>query len=171
MSSVDDPLFDEAPPRPLWLMTLADLALLLVGFFVFLQANQSMGPGEIAAAMRAGFTSQAAESSAMPVDLAVVRGFAPGSAETVDGEGALAWARDAARDPRTLLKVTGEVDGSPEDVDPATGSGPILAADRARAVAAGLVASGAVSPGRIQITTSTGQRRAVLTLGFDGGRK
>jgi hypothetical protein len=149
-------------------MTLADLALLLVGFFVFLQANQSMGPREIAAAMRAGFTS---ETNAMPVDLAVVRGFAPGSAESDDAAGALAWAQGAARDPRTLLKITGEVDGSPEDVDPATGSGPILAADRARAVAAGLVASGAVSPDRITITTSTGQRRTVLTLGFDGGQK
>ena len=166
--TIDDPLFDEAPARPIWLMTLADLALLLVGFFVFLQANQSMGPTAIAAAMRAGFTDQPV---AMPVDLAVVRGFEPGSAESDDAAGALAWARDAARDPRTMLKVIGEVDGSPEDVDPATGSGPILAADRARAVAAGLVASGAVSPDRITITTGTGQRRAVLTLGFDGGAK
>ena len=166
--TLDDPLFDEAPARPIWLMTLADLALLLVGFFVFLQANQSMGPREIAAAMRAGFTDRTA---AMPVDLAVVRGFEPGSAESDDAAGALAWAHSAARDPRTMLKITGEVDGSPEDVDPATGSGPILAADRARAVAAGLVASGAVSPDRISISTSTGQRRAVLTLGFDGGGK
>ena len=166
--SGDDPLFDEAPARPIWLMTLADLALLLVGFFVFLQANQSLGPSEIAAAMRAGFTDQPV---AMAVDLAVVRGFEPGSAETADGEAALDWARSATRDPRTILKITGEVDGSAADVDPATGSGPILAADRARAVAAGLVASGAVSPERIQIATSTGHRRAVLTLGFDGGRK
>ncbi len=164
----DDPIFDEAPPRPIWLMTLADLALLLVGFFVFLQANQSLGPSEIAAAMRAGFTS---EPAAMPVDLAVVRGFEIGSAETGDAQAALDWARGAARDPRTILKITGEVDGSAGDVDPATGSGAILAADRARAVAAGLVAAGAVAPGRIQIATATGQRRAVLTLGYDGGRK
>lgn len=168
LSLADDPLFDEAPARPIWLMTLADLALLLVGFFVFLQANQSMGPNEIAAAMRAGFTDAPV---AMPVDLAVVRGFEPGSAETGDTASALIWARDAAGDPRTQLKITGEVDGSPQDVDPATGSGPILAADRARAVAAGLVESGAVSPDRITITTATGQRRAVLTLGFAGDQK
>ena len=31
---------EEAPARPLWLMTLTDLSLLLVGFFVFLQASQ-----------------------------------------------------------------------------------------------------------------------------------
>lgn len=165
---LEHPIFDEAPSRPIWLMTLADLALLLVGFFVFLQANQSMGPSEIAAAMRAGFTSQPAE---MPVDLAQVRGFALGSFESDDGAAAVAWAREAARDPRTRLKITGEVDGSPQDVDPETGSGPILAADRARAVAAELVASGAVSPDRITITTSTGQRRAVLTMGYDGGGK
>ena len=166
--TIDDPIFDEAPPRPLWLMTLADLALLLVGFFVFLQANQSMGPREIAAAMRAGFTAQPAE---MPVDLAAVRGFETGSSDLPDPSAALAWAREATRDPRTRLKITGEVDGSAADVDPDTGSGPILAADRARAVAAELVASGAIAPGRIVITTSTGQRRAVLTLGYDGGEK
>jgi flagellar motor protein MotB len=159
---------DEPRARPVWLMTLADLTLLLVGFFVFLQANQSMGPREIAAALRSGFTSQPV---AMPVDLATVRGFVPGSAALPDTAAALAWAREAARDPRTRLKITGEVDGTTDDVDPATGSGAILAADRARAVAAYLVASGAVSPERIIITTSTGQRRAVLTLGYDGGQK
>jgi flagellar motor protein MotB len=165
---IDHPVFDEGPARPVWLMTLADLALLLVGFFVFLQANQQMGPRELAAALRSGFTDQPA---AMPVDLATVKGFAPGSAEPYDIAAALAWAREAARDPRTRLKITGEVDGSPEDVDPETGSGPILAADRARTVAALLVESGAVPPGRIAIATSTGQRRAVLTLGYDGGAK
>jgi hypothetical protein len=166
--TMDDPIFDEAPPRPLWLMTLADLALLLVGFFVFLQANQSMGPREIAAAMRAGFTEQPVE---IPLDLATVRGFEPGASDLPDTAAALAWVREATRDPRTRLKITGEVDGSASDVDPATGSGPILAADRARAVAAELVASGAIAPGRIILTTSTGQRRAVLTLGYDGGAK
>lgn len=164
----DHPIFDEAPPRPIWLMTLADLALLLVGFFVFLQANQSLGPRELAAALRSGFTS---EPAAMPVDLALVRDFAPGSAEFGDAAAAIEWARSAARDPRTRLKITGEVDGTADDIDPVTGSGPILAADRARAVAAELVASGAISPDRIQISTATGQRRAVLTLGFDGGRQ
>ncbi|MCW3846904.1 flagellar motor protein MotB [Sphingomonas sp. LB-2] len=164
-----DAIFDEAPGRPIWLITLADLALLLVGFFVFLQANQQLGPRELAAAFRAGFTS---EPPAMPVDLAVVKGFEPGAAEPFDVSAALAWARGAARDPRTQLKITGEVDGSAGDVDPATGSGAILAADRARAVAAQLVRSGAVSPDRITIATAIGQqRRAVLTLGYDGGRQ
>lgn len=159
---------DEAPARPVWLMTLADLALLLVGFFVFLQANQSLSPQALAEALRAGFSSQPA---AMPVDLATVRGFETGSAVLPDSEAALAWVRTAARDPRTKLKITGEVDGNPSDVDQLTGSGPILAADRARAVAALLIHSGAISPERIAIVTGTGQRRAVLTIGYDGGRQ
>ena len=159
---------DDAPGRPVWLTTLADLALLLVGFFVFLQANSRLEPRELAAAFRAGFSAQPA---AIPVDIATVDGFAPGSAALADSAQALAWARDAARDPRTRLKITGEVDGSSADVDPATGSGAILAADRARAVAALLVRSGAVAPERIAIASGEGRRRAVLTLGFDGGRQ
>ncbi len=159
---------DEAPGRPVWLMTLADLALLLVGFFVFLQSNQSLGPQALAAALRSGFTAQPV---AMPVDLATVHDFEPGSAMLPDGAAAFAWARAAARDPRTRLKITGEVDGSAADVDQLTGSGPILAADRARAVAALLIRSGAIAPSRIDIATGKGQRRAVLTLGFDGGRQ
>lgn len=160
---------DEAPARPVWLMTLADLGLLLVGFFVFLQANQMDGKA-LATSLRAGFGAAAEAEPAMPVEMALVGGFAPGSAVLGDPGAALAWARSAARDPRTRLKITGEADGSPQDVDPLTGSGAILATDRARAVAALLVASGAVSPARLQIATATGQRRAVLTLGFEGHR-
>ncbi|MDF7777531.1 flagellar motor protein MotB [Sphingomonas sp. AOB5] len=159
---------DEAPARPVWLMTLADLSLLLVGFFVFLQANQQIGPRDLAAALRAGFTDK---PHAMPVELALVGGFAPGSSEFQPSPAALEWAREAARDPRTRLRIAGEVDGSPEDVDALTGSGAILAADRARAVAAWLVRSGAATPGRIAISTGVDQRRVVLTSGYDGGRQ
>jgi len=162
-------LEDDLPARPIWLTTLADLALLLVGFFVFLQANQ-VDPKTFAASIRAGFGVKE-QAPAMPVDLAAVPGFAPGSAQLPDTKAALAWARTAAADPRTRLRVIGEVDGSPADVDPITGSGPILAADRARAVAAILVRAGAVAPGRITIATAHGQRRAVLSLGYDGGRQ
>jgi len=159
---------DEAAARPIWLMTLADLALLLVGFFVFLQTNPGLGPQALAAAFRSGFSSQ---PLAMPVELATVHGFTAGSAMPPSSDAAIAWARAAARDPRTRLKITGEVDGSAADVDQLTGSGPILAADRARAVAALLIRSGAVSPERIAIATGSGQRRTVLTIGYDGGRQ
>lgn len=160
---------DEAPARPIWLTTLADLALLLVGFFVFLQANQ-MDAKTVAASLRAGFGASEVEV-AMPVEMALVVGFAPGSAVPGDSRIARDWAHMAARDPRTRVKITGEVDGSLQDVDWASGSGAILAADRARAVAALLVASGAVSPDRIQITTARGKRQTMLTLGFEGERR
>ncbi|MES2986737.1 MAG: flagellar motor protein MotB [Pseudomonadota bacterium] len=165
-------LEDEAPARPVWLTTLADLALLLVGFFVFLQANQMDGKA-FAASLRAGFGATEVEA-AMPVEMALVAGFAPGSAVPGNFTTARDWAHAAARDPRTRLKITGEVDGSPQDVDPNTGSGAILAVDRARAVATLLVASG-VAPARIQISTAPnnagGKRRTVLTLGFEGDRQ
>jgi flagellar motor protein MotB len=162
---------DDAPNRPLWLVTFADLALLLLGFFVLLQATQRLDPRALAAGIRAGFGAPATAPAAMPVDIAVVDSFAAGSAAPLSSAQAVAWARAAARDPRTRLRVTGEVDGSAQDVDPVTRSGPILAADRARAVAALLVRQGAVSPDRITISTGQGRRRAVLTLGFDGGRQ
>ncbi|RYY27300.1 MAG: flagellar motor protein MotB [Sphingomonadales bacterium] len=165
-----NPMFeDEAPAKPVWLTTLADLALLLVGFFVFLQANQMDGKA-FASSVRAGFGVTEAEA-AMPVEMAYVAGFAAGSAVPGDSSTAREWARVVTRDPRTLLVITGEVDGSPQDVDPATGSGAILAADRARAVAALLVASRAIAPARIRIVTSTDKRRTVLTLGFEGDRQ
>lgn len=160
--------FDDAiPSRPLWLITLADLSLLLVGFFVLLQASKPVEPRELADGIRAGFGIK----DAMPVEIAAVSGFAPGSAELPDAGSALDWARGAARDPRTRVTVTGETDGTPQDVDAATGSAAILAADRARAVAALLVRSGAVAPDRIVIAIGTGRRRAVLTLGYAGGAK
>lgn len=164
-------VFDEDEPvRAPWLVTLADLSLLLVGFFVFLQATQ-VDPGKLAAGIRAGFGVSEAAPAPMPVDLATATGFAPGSAIPGDTASALEWARTAARDPRTRLRITGEVDGSPADVDPATGSGPILAADRARAVAAQLIRARAIDPARVIISTGRGQRRAVLTLGFEGDRQ
>ncbi|MET0307198.1 MAG: flagellar motor protein MotB [Sphingomonas sp.] len=159
---------EDLSERPTWLITLADLSLLLIGFFVYLKASEA-DPRALAAQIRAGFVAES--PAAMPVDIAAVNGFAGGSAEIGDAAAALDWARAAARDPRTRLHIIGEIDGTPGDVDPLTGSGPILAADRARAVAARLVRSGAISPDRITLSTGRGQRRAVLTLGYDGGRQ
>lgn len=157
-----------APVRSVWLITLADLALLLVGFFVLLQANRSADREALLAGMRVGF---GVEIPALPDPMAVARarvdGFAPGSA-VADMRGAIDWARDVARDPRTRITVTGSTDPT-GDVDPATGSAAILAADRARAVAAALVARGAVSPDRLTLLVTPGNRRAVtLSVGFAG---
>jgi outer membrane protein OmpA-like peptidoglycan-associated protein len=169
-------IFDEdEPARAVWLTTLADLSLLLVGFFVFLQVN-TVDSHALAAGMRAGFGMDADQPApsvkpapAMALDLATVTGFAAGSTDASMAD-AIAWAQTVARDPRIQLQITGETDGSAADVDSATGSAAILAADRARAVATALVRAHVVAPNRIHIATGTGQRRAVLTLGFDGGR-
>jgi hypothetical protein len=181
---------DRQPGRPLWLITLADLALLLVGFFVLLQATQTAGdrplaPRALAAGLREGFGAPAtataataaaeiarprfpAPPAALPVAAAGMLDFAVGSATLPTSPAALAgWARDAVRDPRVQLTVTGSVDGTPGDVDPVTRSAAILASDRARAVAAAIAR---VAPGRVTLATSptTGRRAAIVTQAFVG---
>ncbi|MEG3087475.1 flagellar motor protein MotB [Sphingomonas sp. PB4P5] len=160
---------DAAPGRPAWLMTLADLALLLVGFFVFVQATQLDKPA-LAKGIRDGFGAQARGEEPMAVGAAAMLNFAPSSAILPSSPaGLIAWAREAARDPRVTLKISGGADGSPSDVDRATGSGAVLAADRARAVAAALAGARVIAPGRMTITNGAAPRRAVVvTLGFAG---
>lgn len=164
--------FPAAPVgRPLWLITLADLALLLVGFFVLVQATQHIDRRALADGFRAGFGAATQTEQAIPVAAAGMMNFAAGSAVLPGGTtGLVAWAREASRDPRVMLTVTGSVDGTPADVDPATGSGAVLAADRARVVAAAL--AGAVPAGRMTITTTThaGNRAAMVNQGFAGAR-
>jgi hypothetical protein len=163
--SVDAILADDSG-RPVWLITLADLMLLLVGFFVFLQANALPGRA-LAQGLREGFG--VAAPVPMPVETATIGGFAPGFASLPTSD-ALAWAEHAARDPRVAIRVIGGTDGSPSDVDRATGSAAILAADRARAVVAALAPK--VSPDRLSIETRPGAGRAVqLHLGFAGDPK
>ena len=180
--------YPEAQPgRPLWLITLADLALLLVGFFVLLQATQqtgarALGPKALAAGMREGFggaTSRTpapeapAPSPALPVAAAGMLDFAVGSAAMPGSPDALlAWAREAAQDPRVQLTVTCSVDGSAADVDPATGSAAILAYDRARTVAVVLARMAPSTITRRRITLAApprpGRRAAMVTLAFVG---
>lgn len=163
----EDP-FAPAPSRPIWLVTLADLALLLVGFFVLMQANGAVPPKELARGIAEGFGASAPEPIA--VEAQGVAGFAPGAAdlpalpdELVD------WAKQAVRDPRVALTVTGTTDGSAGDVDRGSGSAAVLAADRARAVVTALAAAG-VPVARILITTAPlpAGRRVVVTLAFAG---
>jgi hypothetical protein len=169
---VTDFEFPTAPAgRPLWLITLADLALLLVGFFVLVQATQHVDRRALADGFRAGFGTEAQTEQAIPVAAAGMMNFARGSAVLPgSANGLIAWAREAARDPRVMLTVTGSVDGSAADVDPATGSGAVLAADRARAVAAVLV--GAVPAGRMLVTTTNhaGPRAAMVNQAFAGAK-
>ena len=177
MTAVDDDLPEIAAGRPAWLMTLADLALLLVAFFVFIQANQHLDGGTLARGIRAGFgapdTIAAVPPTPMPVAANALGGFAPGAADLPGPVAPLAdWAKEALRDPRALLAVTGVVDGSVKDVDPVTHSPALLAADRARAVASALIANG-IDPDRIIITAAgrSGRRGVSVTTGFAGNRQ
>ncbi|WP_374944084.1 flagellar motor protein MotB [Sphingomonas sp.] len=158
---------DIAPPRALWVVTLADLALLLVGFLLLVQVSGDRAA--LAKGLREGFGETPA--AAMPVLATATPEFAAGSATLPRDLALVAWARDAVRDPRVMLTITGAVDGTPDDIDPATGSGAVLAADRARAVASLL--AGAVPAGRLTIATTIapGRRAAALTLAFAGERK
>lgn len=180
MPVLDEDLPELAPARPIWLMTLADLALLLVGFFVLLQSSQQLDRAALMRGLRAGFGVEAPLLSASPVpepiavSAAALRGFAPGSAvlpHTPDA--VIAWAREATRDARVTLRIAGAVDGSPADVDPLTGSGAVLAADRARAVASALLVAHAVPATRLTIVAGArpAQRGVTLSTGFAGGRQ
>jgi hypothetical protein len=159
-------LLAPCPARPLWLVTLADLALLLVGFLVLLHAT-SLDRRALAAGLKAGFGVATPADDPMPVAAAALTNFAPGSATLPASPAALAaWAREALRDPRVSLRVAGSVDGSARDIDPVTRSGAVLAADRARAVAAALAP---VAGGRMAVATGPSKRRQVIvTLAFSG---
>ncbi|WBH15655.1 flagellar motor protein MotB [Sphingomonas radiodurans] len=171
MTVADD--FPVAPlSRPLWLMTLADLALLLVGFFVLLQANQQLDRKALASGIRAGFGAPTVPGTPdpLPVAAAGMFNFAPGSATLpASPDSLVAWAREAARDPRVQLRVTASVDGTSADIDRASGSAAVLAADRGRAVAAALAP---VAPDRLVIITADrpSRRQVVVTLAFTGER-
>ncbi len=159
--------YPDAPPgKPMWLVTLADLALLIIGFFVLLQASEH--PRALTAALRSSFGG-ARETVAppLPVMAAGMLDFAAGSAVLPESPAAVvAWAKEAARDPRVALTVTGSTDGSGTDVDADTGSAAILASDRARVLAAAL----APVSRRITVTTAAhpGRRAAIVTLAFVG---
>ena len=167
--TLDDEFPVPAPSRPLWLVTLADLALLLVGFFVLLEANRQLDPRVIARAVSAGL---GVEPPPLAVAAQVVPGFARGSAHVpVDTNALAAWARTELRDPRVALRVTGATDGSAGDVDAASGSAALLATDRARAVAAALAGAG-VPIERTQISNADAgtrpARQVLITLAFVG---
>jgi flagellar motor protein MotB len=163
----EDP-FAPAAGRPTWLVTLADLALLLIGFFVLMQANRSLSPAELARGMAAGFGIT--EPDPIAVEARGIEGFAPGAADVAAAPHDLvAWAKQATRDPRVALTVTGATDGSAADVDLLSHSAAVLAANRAAAVVA-LLADAGVPVARTIITTAPrpAGRRVVVTLAFAG---
>lgn len=170
MTALDD-LPDLAPGRPVWLVTLADLALLLIGFFVLLQASQQLDRHAIAKGIREGF-GVVVPADPIAVSADAESGFAAGSATLPAPPVALIdWAREASRDRRVVLRVTGAVDGTPTDVDALTHSGAVLAADRARAIAVALIAAG-LPADRLTLATAArpGRRGGIVTMQFEGDR-
>jgi hypothetical protein len=158
---------DLAPSRALWLITLADLALLLVGFLVLIQATAAPRRDALAQGLREAFG--ATEPAPMPVSATSAR-FAPGAAALTNHSALVAWAVAATRDPRVTLTITGATDGTRADTDAATGSAALLAADRARVVAAVLAPS--ITADRLTLVTSprASGRTATVTLAFAGER-
>lgn len=143
--------------RPLWLVTLADLSLLLVGFFVFLQATSHRPAREqaaISAGIREAFGGE--PSAPLAVDANAVA-FDRASSVPPNLRAVKAWAIDALADPRTHLVVTGYADSA---------EGLALAGARADAVRARLddVPSGRIRAGA---ALSPGAHRVTLTISYD----
>jgi len=152
------------PGRPLWLITLADLSLLLVGFFVFLQATAHKPERDreaINAGIRQAFGGEPGTRLAVEANLVP---FAQGSALLPGDLAAIrSWVRGALADPRTRLIVTGYSDGS--TADRLSNSSLALAAARADAVASKLD----ISAERIRVGAGVlpGARRVTLTISYD----
>jgi hypothetical protein len=162
----DDALLDPPQARPLWLWTLADLALLLVGFFVLVQATDRQA---LAKGLREGFGGavvDGAKPDPIPLAAAMVA-FAPGSAVPQAPVSLIDFATVNLRDPRASLRVSGGSAGQ-GDVDPATGSADLLATDRARAVVAYLIGHGVAADRIVIATAGTGRRSALVTVSFTG---
>lgn len=145
--------------RPLWLVTLADLSLLLVGFFVFVQATARQDAprrAAIAAGIRDAFGGDGMAAAPIAVDANRLTGFAPGSATLPDLRAVSAWLGEAARDPRSHVEVTGYAE---------PGEGLTLAATRAEAAARAL----GLPAGRTRLgaTVQTGTRQVLLSISFD----
>lgn len=168
-------VLDEPQGRPVWLTTLADLSLLLLGFFVLVMATEAEDRERLAAGLRAGFAADqpvpTPGAPPMPLETARVSGFVAGADWLPDGaQPALDWAKAAAADPRVTVTLSGSAAGG-DDVDPDTGSVAVLAQARAVAVARALVDAGAVRPDQVRIAAHDGRpdrAQVQMTIGFAG---
>ena len=161
----DDALLDPPPARPLWLWTLADLALLLIGFFVLVQATDRRS---LAKGLREGFGVAAPDVAPDPIPLAAAAvSFVPGSAVPQAPDTLLEFATANLRDPRASLRVSGGTAGA-GDVDPATGSADLLATDRARAIVFYLIGRGIAADRILIAPAGAGRRTALVTVSFTG---
>ncbi|MGJ3628910.1 MotA/TolQ/ExbB proton channel family protein [Sphingomonas sp. MMS24-JH45] len=140
-----------------------------------MQANHTIPPeklGMLAGRRVRGRVRIRVDTAPAPIAVEAhdVAGFAPGATHVAAlPPGLVAWAKATARDPRVALTVTGSTDGTADDVDLASGSAAVLAADRAGAVVARLADAG-VPVARTTIATAArpAGRRVVVTLAFAG---
>ncbi|NJC34759.1 hypothetical protein GGR88_002273 [Sphingomonas jejuensis] len=151
------------PTRPLWLMTLADLALLLLGFMILVHSvgQGPSGKDAIGDGIREAFGGAPAPATEIPLDVNGLAGFAPGDASLpIDPTPLLDWAAEATRDPRSRLVITGEADPT---------EGLALAARRAAAMADAIQADGRVAADRLRLDTRLSPARRQVTLSVSFG--
>lgn len=158
------------PRRPgRWVVTLADLALLLVGFFVMVHAAEKKGATrQMADAVRGalGVTVARAQPTGVALDADALTGFSAGDAALPKAIWPVAqWLKQAAADPRARVLVTGRSDD--READRST-SGLIIAASRADIVARALIRTGAIPASRVDLAASAGgaERRVDITISY-----
>lgn len=155
--------------RARWVMTLADLFMLLVGFFVMLHAAEArhQTSAMTAAVKRAlGVKVARGQPERVALDANALTGFSAGDAALPAAVWPVAqWLRQAAADPRSRVLVTGHSDD--READRSTG-GLMVAAARADSVARAIVKTGAVPASRIDLAASAGgaDRRVDITISF-----
>ena len=159
-----------------WVMTLADLALLLLGFLVMVHATEKRGTSrQVARAMRAALGDSGTSAIQVGIggteqppalDANALAGFSAGSAALPAAVYPIAqWLRQAAADPRSRVLVTGHSDD--READRSTG-GLVLASSRADTVARALIKTGAITADRVDLAASAGgrSRRVEITISF-----
>jgi flagellar motor protein MotB len=160
-------LAPQSNARPPWLITLADLSLLLVGFFVFMQAT-SLKPRQQQAAIEAGIRNAFGGDGQVRIALEAnaITGFAAGEAALPrDIRAVSGWAREALADRRTKLTVTGYSDGTAGDR--LNGSALALAGLRADVAAAALASAVPGDRIRTSAAVAPGARRVTLAISYD----
>ncbi len=138
----------KAPPVPRWTVSLADLALLLLSFFILLHAGSAR---EVAAGARAAFSSQTAAGPLLEESAASL--FEPGEARLKAGAKArlVGIGKAAVAGGRTLV-----VDSQGRDPGARRFDGWELAAARAAALARAL-SEGGVAEDRVRIVLPGGR--------------
>ena len=151
-------------------MTLADLALLLVGFFVLVQATDRQA---LAKGLREGFGGAVADSvQARPDPARRRRGrrSRPARPSRTRPRALIDFAAANLRDPRASLRVSGGTVGAGRCRSGDRQRRPARRRPRAR-IAAYLIGHGIAADRIIIAAAGTGRRTALVTVSFTGDRQ